>query len=46
MRWAGHGARMGEVLAGKPEGKDLLEDRGVHGRMRSEWILEDALGGC
>jgi hypothetical protein len=39
-------ARMGEdrkvyrVLVGKPKGKNHLEDQGVDGRMRSEWILE------
>jgi hypothetical protein len=45
MRWAGHVVRMGEernvykVLMGKPEGRDLLEDQGVDGRMGLEWIL-------
>jgi hypothetical protein len=44
MRWAGHVARMGEerktyrVLVGKKE-RDHLEDQGVDGRMRLEWIL-------
>jgi hypothetical protein len=28
-----------KVLAGKPEGKSPLEDQGVDGRMRSEWVL-------
>jgi hypothetical protein len=37
-------ARMGErkvyrVLLGKPKGTDHSKDRGVDGRMRSEWIL-------
>jgi hypothetical protein len=27
------------VLVGKPEGKRPLEDRGVDGKMGSEWIL-------
>jgi hypothetical protein len=45
MRWAGHGARMGEgrnvyrVLVGKPEGKNHLKDQGVDGRMGSKWTL-------
>jgi hypothetical protein len=49
MRWAGHVARMGKernvykVLVGKPEGH--LEDEGVDGRMRSEWILGRLAGG-
>jgi hypothetical protein len=44
MRRAGHVARMEgkrkvyKVLFGKPEG-DHSEDRGVDGRMESEWIL-------
>jgi hypothetical protein len=39
MRWAGYVARMGErrdvyrVWAGKPEGKNHLEDPGVDGRI-------------
>jgi hypothetical protein len=44
-------ARMGEgrnayrVLVGKE--RDKSEDRGVDGRMESEWILkETGLGGC
>jgi hypothetical protein len=27
------------VLVGKPKERDHLEDQGVDGRMRSEWIL-------
>jgi hypothetical protein len=45
MRWAGHVARMGEkkkvykVLGESLKERDHSEDRGVDGRMRSEWIL-------
>jgi hypothetical protein len=45
MRWVEHVARMGEerkvfrALVGKRGGKDHPEDRGVNGRMGSEWIL-------
>jgi hypothetical protein len=42
MRWAGHVARMEEVqgIGGEsPTKRDHSEDRGVHGRMCSEWIL-------
>jgi hypothetical protein len=45
MRWAGHVARVGEgrnvyrVLVGKPEGKSLLEDQGIDGRMVLKWTL-------
>jgi hypothetical protein len=47
-------ARMGEerkvhqVLVGKPEGKDHSDDRGVDGRMGSEWTLGRLVGagGC
>jgi hypothetical protein len=45
MRWAGHVAHTGEkrklykVLVGSPKERDLLEDRGIDGRMGSEWIL-------
>jgi hypothetical protein len=52
MRWARHVARMGEgrnvyrVSAGKPEGKDHLEDQGVDGRMGSMWTLERLAAGC
>jgi hypothetical protein len=51
MRWAGHVARMGEgrsvyrVLAGKPEGKNHLEDQEVDERMGSKWALERLVGG-
>jgi hypothetical protein len=46
MRWVGHVARRGEernvyrVLVGKTEGKKHSENRGIDGRMGSEWILE------
>jgi hypothetical protein len=46
MRWAGHLARVGEerkvytVLVRKPEKRDHTKDRGVDGKMGSEWILE------
>jgi hypothetical protein len=45
MRWAGHVTHMGEagkvhkVLVGKPEGRGHLEDQGVGGKIRSEWIF-------
>jgi hypothetical protein len=45
MRWAWHVACMGEnrntyrVLVGKPEGKRLLEDQVVDGRIIVKWIL-------
>jgi hypothetical protein len=45
MRWTGHVARMGKgrgvyrVLLGKPEGKRLLGDPGVDGRIIFRWIL-------
>jgi hypothetical protein len=48
MRWVGHMACVGEerkryrILVEKPEGK---EDRGVYGRMGSEWILGRLAGG-
>jgi hypothetical protein len=50
VRWAGHVACIGQerkmykVLVGKPEERDLLEDKGIDGRMGSEWIL-GRLGG-
>jgi hypothetical protein len=34
-----------KVLVGKPE-KDHSEDRGIEGRMGSEWILGRLVGGC
>jgi hypothetical protein len=51
MRWAGHVAGMGEernvynILMGKPEGKNHLEDQGIDGRIGSEWILGRLAGG-
>jgi hypothetical protein len=45
IKWSGHVAHMGEerkvykVLVGKPEGKNHSIDRGIDGRMGSEWIL-------
>jgi hypothetical protein len=43
MRWAGHVARVGEesvqCFVGKQKERDHSEDKGVDGRMRSEWIL-------
>jgi len=45
MRWAGHVVRMVEnrgvyrVLVGKPEGKNHLEDQGLHGRILLNWIF-------
>jgi hypothetical protein len=45
MRWAGHVARMGEgrgvyrFLEGKPEGKRLLRDPGLDGRIILRWIF-------
>jgi hypothetical protein len=52
MRWAGHVACMGERerectrfwWEGRKE-RDHLEDRGVDGRMGSEWILGRLAGG-
>jgi hypothetical protein len=37
---------MYKVLVGEPEGKSHSEDRGVDGRMGSEWILERLAAGC
>jgi hypothetical protein len=45
LRWVGHVGRMGElrnvynILVGKHEGKDHLEDLGVVGKIIIEWIL-------
>jgi hypothetical protein len=45
MRWAGHVARMSgrkdvyRVLVGKPEGKRLLGDPGIAGRIILGWIF-------
>jgi hypothetical protein len=41
----GEGRNVCRVLAGKPEGKDHLEDQGVDGRMESEWTLGRLVGG-
>jgi hypothetical protein len=35
----GRGEKSVQVLVGKPEEKDHLEDQGVGGKMGSEWIL-------
>jgi hypothetical protein len=46
MRYVGHVARTGErsvanrVLVGKPEGKNILEDLGVDGRIILKWIFK------
>jgi hypothetical protein len=51
MRWTGHVARMVEerkvckVLVGKPKERHQSEDRGVDGRMGSEWMLGRLAGG-
>jgi hypothetical protein len=51
MRWAGHVARIGEgrnvyrLLMENQKKRDHLEDQGVDGRMRSEWILGRLAGG-
>jgi hypothetical protein len=51
MRWTGHVACMGEgrnvyrILMGKPEGKRLLERKGIDGRMGSKWTLWRLVGG-
>jgi hypothetical protein len=45
MRWVGHLACMGEVakaynvLIGKCEGRDYLEDPSIDGKIKLEWIL-------
>jgi hypothetical protein len=39
MRWAGHVARIGEVLGGKQEGKRLFGDPNVKGRIILRWIF-------
>jgi hypothetical protein len=45
MMWAGHVKRLGEgrieyrVLVGKLEGKNHLKDRGIDGRVGSEWTI-------
>jgi hypothetical protein len=52
IRWASHVVRMGEerkvykVLVGNPEGNNHLEDQGIYGRMRSQWILGRLGGGA
>jgi hypothetical protein len=49
MRWAGHVARMEEESTkfwwDSPKEKDHSEDRGVDGRMGSEWIMGRLAGG-
>jgi hypothetical protein len=35
----GEERKLYKVLVGKPEGKNHLEDQGIGGKMRSEWIL-------
>jgi hypothetical protein len=51
MRWAGHVARTGEdrkmyrVSVEILKERDHLEDRGVDGKMGSEWILGRLAGG-
>jgi hypothetical protein len=46
MRWAGHVARMGEminaynILVGNPEAKKPLEDLGVNGKIILKLILQ------
>jgi hypothetical protein len=42
----GEGRKVYRVLMGNPEGKRPLEDRGVDGRVGSEWILGRLAGGC
>jgi hypothetical protein len=42
----GTGQKSIQVLMGKPEGKKHSEDRGVDGRMGSEWILAKLAGVC
>jgi len=52
MRWVGHLTIIGEkrdvyrVLDGKPEGKDLVGDSGVDGRIILRWILRKWDGGA
>jgi hypothetical protein len=51
MRWVGHVAHMREerkvykFWEGKPERRDHSEDKGVDGRMGSEWFLGRLVGG-
>jgi len=52
MRWAGYVAHMGEIrnaykiFVRKSEGRRLLEDLCVYGRIILEWILGDGVGRC
>jgi hypothetical protein len=43
--WHALERRVYRLLIGKPEERDHLEDRGVDGRMGSEWTLE-RFAGC
>jgi hypothetical protein len=50
IRWAGHVERIGEerkvyVLVEIPKERDHSEDRGMGGRMGSEWVLGRLAGG-
>jgi hypothetical protein len=40
----GEGRNVYRFLVGKPEGKDLLIDQGVDGRMGSKWTLGRLVG--
>jgi hypothetical protein len=41
VRWAGNVARIGEVLVGKQEERNYLEDPNVNGRIILRWIFWD-----
>jgi hypothetical protein len=51
MRWAGHVALMGEERKvyrfrwENPKKRDHLEDKGLDGRMKTEWTLGTLAGG-